>query len=476
MDYEKFEEIEDITTKTQAFLNLETQEKQKLYNQMKYSEQRSLLDQLEQTELIEFILSFEEGKRNRLYNQISDHKLKRIYKNLGEKDKQDLLKYLNDMHFNLEMEKEEKYQSINNYQKEITTNQNKIETSKNNTNHSKEEIKNNKQQLKKTKIIIKKIEKQRKQQLKKILKSSKPSVLDKIGIIKKYRTNKLIAQTERLNEIEIELNNQKTDKEKYNQNIINLRTKIAEEKENIKLSQQTITQNIERMNETTKSIGKLDVKIKKLSNSEKRILGRKLQQQQMIQREEIMTRRKTNITVSKNPEQSPPINQQTKSSNESSPLPTNINSSSNQTNQSPPKESSPNQTTVSSNQSENSTKKTIEQMQMLLENLQNLGINFLIPPQHIEENQSIQLLDNPITRMNQVQIILATQIANFYKQYAEMLQKYYQQQMNMNPEMQPNQEQGYARTRTKSNSGFVSSMLLLSFILFIFSLFLFFIK
>ena len=313
-----------------------------------------------------------------------------------------------------------------------------IEQSKINITQNKENIKQKKEELKNKKVVLKKLDRERKRKLKKVLASKKKlsSPLNRIGIISKYRTNKYL---ERLNELEQTnqiIDTNKIESAKIKQEINDLNDAINREKQNIEEQKQIKEEGYRNINKNISKIEKTEYQIKKLSNTEKKILGQKLYKKIVFERDCIIVRNKKSI-------------QEQVITNENN---INLTHGIERLKDSEVEVIAP---------LKNNTEEMVNNIVNNTNKLQEIGVNFYPPANIIEGIQGPELLSNPITQLSQEQLILI-----MYTMTA--LYNYNLQQMMI---QQQNLQEGH--TRTLGKSGIVNLTLLASIIFFIIGIILF---
>ena len=255
-------------------------------------------------------------------------------------------------------------------------------------------------------------------------------------------------------------------KERTETHIENLRNHIEKEKENMTKMQHEIQKETRRINNITKRINNTDVTIKKLSQVEKRMLGRKLYNQQVSEINRVMIKRKrehqrveqSNQTINQLPSQTvqqepPKIEQEPQQSINSSPVTPQIEI----VEEIPQKQAEP-------SIDHQNTQQSVLALVNCFNMMQQLGVNFTPNTTALAPVQNPELINNPVTSMNNIQAMIA-----FYSMgcIANQLYQNFQQQL---------MSQQQREKSTNRSLGFVNLPLLISIILFIISLFLFFIK
>jgi len=442
------------------FSNLTQAEKKSLYNELQYKEQSELLSILPFQYIKNFIFSYPKQEQQNIYKRLNQNQLKAIYNNLNADEKKEMMEVLEIRQIELATHLEESQRNIKNSKTTISSSEQTITNANENINKAKEELKTNKKELKENKIILKKIEKEREKQLKRVMKAKRKSSLtriqNRISIISKYRTKKYLHRLEELEIINQNLNSQKEAVDKIKTNITNQREIIQSSKEQIKNEKITIQEEIEKINNNVSSMNRTEIKIKKLNKMEKNILGRKLYHQQVSNRDTILIRNKQPKNVTKTIEENNlPKENVTYLQNKQNIEQTSIQNKENV--QTPEVEVIPSSRT--------NTQEKMEHVLNRANALNQMGVNFY-PPVPINPIQNVSLSEEQITKLNQNQMIVMSYAMVAIWNYIYQQQLANQQNMNVQ-----NDEEKHSLGRR----GVVNLYLLLSVILFIFSLVLFFI-
>lgn len=451
------------SNKTSFFRSLTNEEKINLYNEMQSFEKDEFLNMIPSLYLKDFIFALDSFKQKEVLERLNESQIKTIYNNLDTSDQEKMASILEGKQIDLIDRLEQQKTNINQSTNAISNAENNLQQSAVNLVNTKVELQKQQQELKQNKIKFKKLEKERKKRLKKVLRVSKPNVLDRIGIYSKRRINKLKEATKNLEITNSNIDDLRNYNVQVEQNIENYKNEIEKEKQNIKDAKSQIIQSKQVIHENTKAMKTTQKSIKKLSKEEKRILGRKLYKKKVSERDAIVTRKKKPInnivstqSTSLEPTQTVQMNHQQQSVIKQEPEPIQ------QIVQQPQKEQIP---------ENKDTGQAINEFMQSVKKLTEMGINFFPPMNTINQNQGDKLQDNPILTMNQQQLLIASYSMMAVYNYM-MLQL---QQQNQKEDAQ-NLEEGYQRQLTKGSRGIVNLSLLLSLILFIFSLVLFFIK
>lgn len=447
---EYIKEYKNASNKIEYFQNLSNEEKQELYKNMTLTEQKELLSVLPFQYIKDFILILEKQEQQEVYKNLNDNQLKAIYNTFNEAEKKDMIIALESRQNILNDRMSEARSNIGISTSNIERATNSIETSKTNITINKQNIKEKKQELKANKVVLKKLDRERKRNLRKVMRSKKRlnGRLSRIGIISKYRTKKYMDRLNALEQSNINIDAQNFIIQQTNQEIKDLRENIEKEKLNIEKQHQTIKEEHKNINANVSRIDRTEKQIRKLSASEKKVLGRKLYNKVVLERDCIVVRKKK--------EQEKKVeNTQSKQIVE--------------TNNQQVERISPNQTEVIEPQ-HNNTEQMVNNMINNANRLQGMGVNFCPPANIIGSIQGPELLQNPIMQINQQQLILASYTMMAIYNYA--LQQMMLQQQQQNQEL----ANGRSRTLSPNSRGSVSLILLASLIFFILGLFLFIIN
>jgi len=250
----------------QQFINLSNEEKINFFNSIDDNQKKEVIKNLDNKDIISFMNLF------------------------SNKDKVELLKYfdiqkLKDYHEFLKQNN-----TIN--QTKIDTDYQNITTSKESINQSKIAISENKKEIKSLNKKIKKVDKERKHQLTKLLKLTKPSPFNKVRIISKYKTKKLLEKLEDFKEINQSFENLTTLKSDAEVNINLARENIQKEKENIQNYQTEIHESIE-------TIKRNEARMKQIDAIAKQKLKEQLKGKKVNPNSRVNTKRKKKNTYKK---------------------------------------------------------------------------------------------------------------------------------------------------------------------------------
>lgn len=447
--------------KISFFSNLSVEDKKKLFREMTYTEQKELLMILPFNYIKQFINSFNQEERKNLYSRLSENQLKAIYNTLSEEDKQKMASSLEERQADFIEKVNRHTENIQKKTTDIALSQHKIQESTINITNAKEAIHNNKNELKQVKVQLKKLEKERDRNLKKLLKASRSSPFDRIGIISKYRTNKLLKRQAEIEQTKIDINNLKGYRENIQQNIQTAQNRIVNEQQKIVDMKERIQRDKQSIHSNTKAIRNTEIKIKKLSQAEKRLLGRKLYHQQISERDAIIIRRKKQETrqqeIRENNTITPP-NKKTLTENNQAVV-----------------QQSGTDKVIQSEVVDTPKDNKQQQIQQFLDQmigLNNMGVNFYPPMNILPKMQGQELIEDPITTMTRNQLIMATYSMIAIYNYQRLLEEQKQNQVNQSQDL----AQGYTKILHKGNPGLVSLTFLISILLLLLTTMLFFMR
>lgn len=451
MDYNK--EYLNTSDKVAYFQSLTEQEKKLLYQSLATSNQKELLSILPLSYLKAFIAIYPKEEQQNLYKNLSDTQLIALYRSSSTIGKQEMIEILEQRQITLNERIEESRKNIQDATTKITEAHQSIETSTINIANNRLNLKEQHQNLKQNKVILKKLTNERKKQLKKVIRAqsraSSSKLTNRIGIISKYRTKKYLEKIEQFQEKDQMVIEQRHKNAQITSQINEIKQTITKEQDNIVNQQNHIKNAKHTLNYNISAIGRTEAKITSLSKSEKKLLGRKLYHQTIAKRDCIMVRKKKQIhTASELLEQTPAQSATIK--------------------EEPLKSQEPIVEVV--NSSKANTEQQVNNIMNNVEQLHEMGVNFYPPSIPNNQVQSANFLEKPIMQMSQEQLILAsyTMMAVYNYALKQMLKQTQLENQNLT--------NGRSRTLAPENRGVVSLTLLISIILFIFSLFLFFIK
>lgn len=387
MSSEEFNKL-DTNNKISYFNSLPKEKQKELFNQINEFIKEEVLNNLDYYNLKKFLNLYSKEEKKELIKLLMPYKLKYLYSVMDEKEKIEFNEIVNEIQINYNNEYNNLSTSIDNSRKTIQTLQENIVKSQNIIQAEKEKITDNKHELKDSNIRIKKISKEREKQFKKMLRRSKPSVLDKIGFIAKIRRVRLQNAINLLNEIDLKLNNELLYNSNIKQEIENSKNRINQELENIE--QYRIKSNLEEklIAKNTKMQQELHIRIKKLNAVEKRMYGRKLYKQRVSSRNLIGNARELGIN------RETPI-QNNEQTNDNSQTITNQNVD--------------NKDNTSNNDKENNSKEKVNDMinylDEFLKKMENNDIHFEPLDKPLPPQPNPNILDNKIATLSNEQLI-----------------------------------------------------------------------
>lgn len=275
MNYDEYK-IKLLGDQINYFNNLSNDNKKKLFDKMNVSDKKELLNSLDYYSVIDFFNLFSKDEQKEIIKLITPYNLKRIYNFMTDSEQNRFQEIINEIQIDSIEFGNKLISEQSNSEKKINDNQINIVRSVNNIEQQKENKIQKQKELKENIARIKKISREREKKFKKALRQSKVSSLDKIGIINKFRMNRLKKTLEEFQELDIKLNEEKSNK--YNiENEINRATNIiTQERKNIEQYRQEIKIHEELLKENAKEQKKHSIQIKKLNKMGKKIFGRKL--------------------------------------------------------------------------------------------------------------------------------------------------------------------------------------------------------
>ena len=278
--------------KIQFFKELSNEEKKELYDGLEKNEQEHLLFLLPFQYIKSFIFSLNKEEQKKIYAQLNNNQLKAIYNSLNEAEKEEMEFALEDRQVDFIRNMDQAMYNIHTARNEIENAQNQITNSSIQQVNDRIELQNQKQELKEIKVQFKQLEKERKRNLQKIKRASRSRTLDRIGFFSKRRMNKLMKITNELEEINQKFDSLRNQNIAVNENIKNAKEKIERERQNIIEAKAQILKSKYSIQENTRVIEETKVEIKKLSQVEKNVLGKKLYRKKINERNLLITRKK----------------------------------------------------------------------------------------------------------------------------------------------------------------------------------------
>lgn len=281
MLYQEYKYLSELE-KEDYFLRLTLAEKLELYNSMSFLEQQQLFFILPINEIKTFVLAQPVNQQFEFYNLLrKNSRLKEIYKIMSSDEREILQDSLSQKQEQIEQEKQDAMDKMTDANTSIVNNNNVIENSKQTIKNEKQNIRDQKKNLRSQKAVVKKSDKNRERQLKRVLKASKPRRLDCIGFIHRYHTKKLtekVQEYQRLNEI---YNQQVDKKQAIEDNITASKENIENKKELIKESENNIAMAKIQIHDSSNEIKNANATIRQLSKTERKTIILKLLNRQV---------------------------------------------------------------------------------------------------------------------------------------------------------------------------------------------------
>lgn len=271
-----YEEYSNSNYKADFFRKIDDKDKKELWNNMTMGDKKSLFSWLSIDDINKFLVSLSEVDRKKSYEYIDKNKLKGIYKSLDDEGKKEMLDNIDSRTLDLMNEKDKANDNISKATDNIKNANDNIVKANVNIANARVEINDIKRQLKDNKINLKKATREEKKKYKQMLKASKCSILDKVGIIARYRANKLANITEEYLELSKLVNNLREDEANLNIKLDNKEKEIDHEKEKRDEYNQQIKGNNSIIRDNVYNISNINLSIKSLNANEKKLLGRKL--------------------------------------------------------------------------------------------------------------------------------------------------------------------------------------------------------
>ena len=271
-----YEEYSNSNYKADFFRKIDDKDKKELWNNMTMGDKKSLFSWLSIDDINKFLASLSEADRKKAYEYIDKNKLKGIYKSLDDDGKKEMLDNIDSRTLDLMNEKDRANENISKATENINNINDNIAKSNVNIAKARVEINDINRQLRDNKINLRKATREEKKKYRQMLRASKCSVLDKIGIIAKYRANKLANITEEYLELSCLVNDLKENEVNLNIKLENKEKEIDEEKEKKKEYDQQIKDNNTIIRANVHNISNINVSIKNLNANERKLLGRKL--------------------------------------------------------------------------------------------------------------------------------------------------------------------------------------------------------
>ena len=271
-----YEEYSNSNYKADFFRKIDDKDKKELWNNMTMGDKKSLFSWLSIDDINKFLASLSEADRKKAYEYIDKNKLKGIYKSLDDDGKKEMLDNIDSRTLDLMNEKDKTNENVSKATENINNINDNIAKSNVNIAKARVEINDINRQLRDNKINLRKATREEKKKYRQMLRASKCSVLDKIGIIARYRANKLANITEEYLELSNLVNDLRENEANLNIKLENKEKEIDEEKEKKKEYDQQIKDNNTIIRANVHNISNINVSVKNLNANERKLLGRKL--------------------------------------------------------------------------------------------------------------------------------------------------------------------------------------------------------
>lgn len=413
------------------FLNLSTSEQKEYFESLGNIQKKQLINSLEVEDLKKFISSYtNEYDRRRIYPYFDRGLLKKYLESLSPIERKIFLESVQNMQIELSERKNESINTLEANVANINTKEKENTTSKEHIVELRQDIKNLKEQIKKNKVELRQLDRDRKKKLAAQIRASKPSVLDRVGFISKYRASRLVEKTKEFEQAE-RIYQQMVDKDNFVRNSLEqAKDNIEVEKQRIKDAKQSIEESKSIIYQERENIKEVDIQIKRLSKEEKKALGKKLYGQRIDTRNRIMVVQK-NVTnqQQENFEKTQEAGNQNMQQENEQVVETTINLEEQSIEQTVDNKANlevkkqPTQVKVTK---KTSTKATTDAMKHFFDEMSKAGISFPSNPEPINNIQDGELLKNAVENFNYPQAITAIYMMGYMAAYmAEM-----QQQMN----------------------------------------------
>ena len=429
--------------KKELWNKLTSKEKSSFWIELTETQKKSLFSLLSIKEIHNFIsmLGFDEKKG--IYQFFDRNKLRGYYKSLDEYEKKEMVSLIDKDALDLLVSRDNINNEIKEANKSINDSYSAINKSQEAIVNAKQERRDTRKELRSNKVSLKKATRDEKKKYIKMLRASRPSVLDKIGFISKIRSRKLAETTDLYLKANQELQKYQDKELKLKENIDSLNEKIDREEENKKSNYDNIKLQSAIVNDASLELKNINAKIKSLNKAEKKLLGRKLAGKQVDARNKVMITSKLkgkNSFNSKSEEQEAVIDAPT------------------QTVEAPDKND------VEVVDTKNTTRDTVEYALITIDRLSSNGVVFNPPIVNFSPVVSERIEREPINTLNYEQLMIICSAVAFY--CAKQIEKQRHEQQVQG------QDVGYSRVHSKGNVslGLLASIifLLLTFLFFVF--------
>lgn len=438
--------------KKELWNKLTSKEKSSFWIELTETQKKSLFSLLSIKEIHNFIsmLGFDEKKG--IYQFFDRNKLRGYYKSLDEHEKKEMVSLIDKDALDLLVSRDNINNEIKEANKSINDSYSSINKSQEAIGNAKQERRDTRKELRSNKVSLKKATRDEKKKYIKMLRASRPSVLDKIGFISKIRSRKLAEATDLYLKANQELQKYQDKELKLKEKIDSLNEKIDREEENKKSNYDNIKLQSAIVNDASLELKNINAKIKSLNKAEKRLLGRKLAGKQVDARNKVMITSKLkgkNSLNSKSEEQEAVIDAPTQTVE----VPAEVKDV-----------EIIDKNDVEVVDTKNTTRDTVEYALITIDRLSSNGVVFNPPIVNFSPVVSERIEREPINTLNYEQLMIICSAVAFYCAKQIEKQRHEQQVQGQNV--------GYSRVYSKGNVslGLLASIifLLLTFLFFVF--------
>ena len=452
--------------KKELWNKLTSKEKSSFWIELTETQKKSLFSLLSIKEIHNFIsmLGFDEKKG--IYQFFDRNKLRGYYKSLDEYEKKEMVSLIDKDALDLLVSRDNINNEIKEANKSINDSYSAINKSQEAIVNAKQERRDTRKEFRSNKVSLKKATRDEKKKYIKMLRASRPSVLDKIGFISKIRSRKLAEATDLYLKANQELQKYQDKELKLKEKIDSLNEKIDREKDNKKSNYDNIKLQSAIVNDASLELKNINVKIKSLNKAEKKLLGRKLAGKQVDARNKVMITSKLkgkNSLNSKSEEQEAVIDAPTQIVE----APSQVAETPTQTVEAPAEVKDVeiiDKNDVEVVDTKNTTRDTVEYALITIDRLSSNGVVFNPPIVNFSPVVSERIEREPINALNYEQLMIICSAMAFY--CAKQIEKQRQEQQVQG------QNVGYSRVYSKGNVslGLLASIifLLLTFLFFVF--------
>ena len=452
--------------KKELWNKLTSKEKSSFWIELTDTQKKSLFSLLSIKEIHNFIsmLGFDEKKG--IYQFFDRNKLRGYYKSLDEYEKKEMVSLIDKDALDLLVSRDNINNEIKEANKSINDSYSAINKSQEAIVNAKQERRDTRKELRSNKVSLKKATRDEKKKYIKMLRASRPSVLDKIGFISKIRSRKLAEATDLYLKANQELQKYQDKELKLKEKIDSLNEKIDREEENKKSNYDNIKLQSAIVNDASLELKNINAKIKSLNKAEKKLLGRKLAGKQVDARNKVMITSKLkgkNSLNSKSEEQEAVIDEPTQTVE----APSQVVETPTQTVEAPAEVKDVeiiDKNDVEVVDTKNTTRDTVEYALITIDRLSSNGVVFNPPIVNFSPVVSERIEREPINTLNYEQLMIICSAVAFYCAKQIEKQRHEQQVQGQNV--------GYSRVYSKGNVslGLLASIifLLLTFLFFVF--------